>query len=76
VLQGGEDRNPAAEMRIGLKYMRQLGDPDTGGETSHMITRVNTMPLTSVSFTVPARPYAQYEWETEAQTMVDNFNRC
>jgi hypothetical protein len=37
VLQGGEDSDPAAEMRIGLKYVRQLGDPDTGGETSQYL---------------------------------------
>ena len=50
VLQGGEDSDPEAEMRIGLEYVRQLGDPDANHEDTCMNTGPNPIPSTSISF--------------------------
>jgi hypothetical protein len=43
VLQGGEDSDPEAEMRIGLEYVRQLGHP----ESNHNVTRPHASASTS-----------------------------
>ncbi|KAF8507707.1 hypothetical protein JB92DRAFT_2958450 [Gautieria morchelliformis] len=48
VLQGTEDSDPEAEMRMGFEYVRQLGDPDSNYATSHPATK--TMPSATVSF--------------------------
>ena len=60
VLQGGDDSDPEAEMRIGLEYVRQLGDPSSSRDASHNIAGVNAMPSTSFAQDSMRTPSAEY----------------
>ena len=76
VLQGGEDSDPEAEMRIGLEYVRQLGDPDTGREKG-MIAGVNAMSSMTISCAAdPTRtPPAEYYASNDSNNSIAGRTR-
>ena len=62
VVQGDEESDPEAEMRMGLEYVRQLGDPDANPQTSQTNHGPNAISSANVlgAFETIRTPSAEY----------------